>query len=139
VRAPTPSAAADLVTEGVQGALADLVRLGPRLAGALGVRLERLGMRAERTSKRAEAAARGAVSARRSRLERLAGQIHALSPLRTLERGYAVPQDEDGAVLRSISAFAIGEEFNLRLADGRVRARTTEMEPIGAPGDAAHG
>jgi exodeoxyribonuclease VII large subunit len=65
---------------------------------------------------------------RQHQLERLAAQLDALSPLRVLERGYAVAQDEDGRVLRAVEDFSAGLAFRLRLANGQVRARVEQEE-----------
>jgi exodeoxyribonuclease VII large subunit len=59
---------------------------------------------------------------RTHRLERLAAELHALSPLRILDRGYAVPS-ADGHVLKRTADFVPGLGFDLRVADGSVRAR----------------
>ena len=55
-------------------------------------------------------------------------RVRALSPLATLERGYAVVQDADGHVVTSAAAVAVGAELSVRVADGRIRATTTETE-----------
>ena len=52
----------------------------------------------------------------------LTGQLRALSPLRTLERGYAIVLRPGGAVLRSAREAVSGEALAIRLADGEVRA-----------------
>ncbi len=57
-------------------------------------------------------------------------RARALSPLATLERGYAVLQAADGSVLTSITAADVGEQVSIRVADGRVHAdvtRTTRL------------
>jgi len=64
----------------------------------------------------------------RARVHRAAGRLDALSPLATLERGFAVATDAEGRVLRGIDDFEEGGEFHLRVADGRLRARTEERE-----------
>jgi exodeoxyribonuclease VII large subunit len=52
--------------------------------------------------------------------------LDAVSPLRTLERGYAiVTRGADGAVLTQADSVELGEEIEARLAHGRVRARVT--------------
>jgi exodeoxyribonuclease VII large subunit len=56
--------------------------------------------------------------------ERLGASLDALSPLRVLERGYAVPRGPDGRVLRGVAQFTPGLPFRLRVADGEVAART---------------
>jgi exodeoxyribonuclease VII large subunit len=61
----------------------------------------------------------------------LAGHaLDAVSPLKTLERGFAiVTRASDGAVLTRSDAIAVGEDIDARLADGRLRARVTGREP----------
>jgi exodeoxyribonuclease VII large subunit len=52
-------------------------------------------------------------------------RARALSPLATLERGYAVLQDADGHVVTSVSGVAPEAAISVRVADGRVHAVTT--------------
>ena len=54
-------------------------------------------------------------------------RARALSPLATLQRGYAVLQGADGRVLTSIddTGAATGEQITVRVADGRVHADVT--------------
>ncbi len=68
------------------------------------------------------------------RIAELTGQLRALSPQRTLERGYAIPVRADGSVLRSAAAARAGESLLLTLADGRVGTTIDAVEP-GAPGE----
>ncbi|GAA2726959.1 exodeoxyribonuclease VII large subunit [Cellulomonas aerilata] len=56
---------------------------------------------------------------------RLAAQVRALSPAATLERGYAVVQRVDGAVVRSPDDVAGGDRLRVRLADGELAATVT--------------
>jgi exodeoxyribonuclease VII large subunit len=53
----------------------------------------------------------------------LAAQLDALSPLRVLDRGYAVPVAPDGRILKRRSDFVSGASFRLRVTDGDVPAR----------------
>ncbi len=48
-----------------------------------------------------------------------AGKLDALSPLQTLSRGYSIPTDSDGNVIRSASDMKKGTEFTLRMRDGQ--------------------
>jgi exodeoxyribonuclease VII large subunit len=57
------------------------------------------------------------------RLAALSGRLDALSPLKVLDRGYAVARDGAGAVLRRAAQFTPGLAFRLRVADGDVPAR----------------
>jgi exodeoxyribonuclease VII large subunit len=123
VRAPTPSAAAELALADHREVRRALDDLGARLAGALAGRT-RLGLeRVERTGDRLQGALTALLERRRHQVARLAAQLDALSPLRVLDRGYAVPTGPDGRVLKRRAEFAPGAPFTLRVADGRVDAR----------------
>ena len=69
---------------------------------------------------------RALVERRRQWLARSAGKVEALSPLSTMKRGYAVPLDPEGRVLRGVDDFSAGDDFVLRVVDGRVRCRAGE-------------
>ena len=56
-------------------------------------------------------------------------RARALSPLATLERGYAVLQDDAGHVLTSVVGLEPGRDVRVRVSDGRVLATTTGTEP----------
>ena len=47
-------------------------------------------------------------------------RVTALSPAATLERGYAVLQRADGAVVRRAAEVAAGDPLRARLAEGEV-------------------
>jgi len=64
---------------------------------------------------------------RGQRLAALAGKLEALSPLATLERGYAVARSTDGAVLKKVSDFPPGRGFVLRVQDGSVACDAREQ------------
>ena len=53
-------------------------------------------------------------------------QVRALSPAATLERGYAVVQLEDGAVVRAPDQVAVGATVRLRVAAGSLLARRVD-------------
>ncbi len=57
---------------------------------------------------------------------RLAAALNALSPLRVLGRGYALPRDADGRVMRSVGQFTPGSRFTLSVSDGTIPARVEE-------------
>jgi exodeoxyribonuclease VII large subunit len=54
------------------------------------------------------------------RVAELTTQLRALSPRRTLERGYAIARTADGAVLRAAADAVAGSHLRLTLADGDV-------------------
>ncbi len=57
-----------------------------------------------------------------ARIGELTGHLRALSPQRTLDRGYAIAQLPSGAALRSAADAPAGTPLLLTLADGRVDA-----------------
>jgi exodeoxyribonuclease VII large subunit len=67
---------------------------------------------------------------RQSALAASAGRLNALSPLATLERGYAVARGEQGTTLASATQFAEGQSFTLRLRDGEVDAMTRVVRAL---------
>ena len=147
VRAPTPSAAAELVVPdraelvaqvaGVALALARQLRRSIEerrwaLAGQARAlthlsptaQLAQARQRVDDLAIRVEAAVRHDLALRRERLGGLAGQLAGVSPLGTLERGYAVVrQRETGAVVRSTQQVTAGETLDVRVADGEFEAQ----------------
>jgi exodeoxyribonuclease VII large subunit len=123
VRAATPSAAAELAVSDRRDVLRLVDDLSVRLASGLTGRTRLARERLSRTSDRLRAGVESQLDGRRTLTDRLAAQLDALSPLRVLGRGYAVPMDEAGRVLKCRADFAPVESFRLRVADGDVRAR----------------
>ncbi len=60
-------------------------------------------------------------------------RVRALSPLATLRRGYAVLSDADGALFSSVTDIRSGSPVTIRVADGRINADVTGVEPIPLP------
>lgn len=74
-----------------------------------------------------------AVGAMGEKLERegrelslLSGRLDALSPLKVLSRGYSVVTDKKGNAVRSAAELAPGDQVTLRLAAGQARAEIVE-------------
>ena len=126
MRAPTPSAAAEAATPDRADVLADLGHLGVRLARALSARSGRAAERLERVRDRLTTNVERRLERHRHELAALAGRLDALSPLRILERGYALARDGDGHVLTRVAQFPPGLRFRLRVTDGDVAARAGE-------------
>jgi len=125
-RAPTPSAAAAAATPDRAELLQHLTHLGSRLARGLAARSELVAQRCDRTLDRLGAAMALRIERGRHRLSGVSGQLDALSPLKTLERGYAVARDVEGRVLKRVAQFSPGLSFRLRVVDGDVPARVRE-------------
>jgi len=74
----------------------------------------------------------------RNDLDHQLARVRSLSPLATLERGYAVLQDADGHVVTRVAQAGEGEPLHVRVRDGRVLVTVTgtETDPV-APPDSA--
>ena len=59
----------------------------------------------------------------RLRLAEQARTLHAVSPLATLERGYAIVFDDRDAVVRRASDVALGERLRVMLGNGEIKVR----------------
>jgi exodeoxyribonuclease VII large subunit len=59
----------------------------------------------------------------RRHLAQQARTLHAVSPLATLERGYAIVFDENGKVVKHADDVAAGDALRIRLADGELEAK----------------
>ena len=132
LRAPTPSAAAEVAVRSYDEAAAELRRAAARLAAAVDSRLgEARGRLLDAGRTLIERGARS-LDSRRGRMRTLAGRLDALSPLATLGRGYGVARTLDGRTAGSIAMLPAGTAFDLLLRDGRVRATAIRTE-AGAP------
>lgn len=130
VRAATPSAAAEIAVPSRREVIARVASLGSRLAGAARRREERAVASLSQVQRRLSLAATRLVERRRSRVESVAGQLHALSPLNTLARGFAVARTPEGATLSGREQFVPGAPFDLWLRDGIVAAVAGDNRPL---------
>jgi len=123
LRAATPSAAMELALPDRREVADRVAVLAGRLGGGLRRRTRVVAERLRGAEHRLRHRMRALVADRRDRLGALAGQLEALSPLRVLDRGYAVARDAAGRVLRQVADFPPGAVFRLRVSDGEVPAR----------------
>ena len=124
-RASTPTAAARIVVPDLDELVASLGRARAGLGRGARRSLERQGERLMATGTRLERAAGLLVERRRSALDGCAARLRTLSPLATLERGYAIVRYE-GSVVRSAAVLAGGDEIDVRLSEGSVSATVGE-------------
>jgi exodeoxyribonuclease VII large subunit len=68
----------------------------------------------------------------RARLDALTAGLSGLSPLGILERGYAIVQDSDGAIIKDAQATPPETQLDIRLARGRLNVRVTRSIPTGS-------
>jgi exodeoxyribonuclease VII large subunit len=147
VRAPTPSAAAELVTPDRSEMRAYVAGMSAALANALRGEIDerrwrlielvralkhlspenllaQMRQRVDDLVMRIEASTRHNLTVQRERLAGLSGRLAAVSPLGTLERGYAiVRQRETADVVRSVEQVQPGDSLSVRVADGEFEAQ----------------
>jgi exodeoxyribonuclease VII large subunit len=61
------------------------------------------------------------------RVALLGRALHAVSPLATLDRGYAIVLDADGKAMTDAAAANAGDEIRARLSKGELAARVTKV------------
>lgn len=68
----------------------------------------------------------GEVENNKRKFAALAGKLDALSPLRVISRGYALVETEDKVVTRTTDV-SVGDEISVRVSDGVVNAEVKEV------------
>ncbi|WP_049620943.1 exodeoxyribonuclease VII large subunit [Frateuria defendens] len=98
------------------------------LARQPGLRLAGLRQHLVALERRLQQAMLHRLERQRHALDRSGRALHAISPLATLERGYAIVFDSQGKVLRSAQHVPAGTPLRARLADGELSLRVTDDE-----------
>ena len=151
VRAATPSAAAELaspdaveLTARINVAGRSLLREmkealhgGRARAAALGERLSPRGLQRGVEANRALlvrsflsliAVVPREVTRHRDRLHGLGRRLDVLSPLATLQRGYAIAEREDGHVVAHAADVGMGDALAVRFQDGRIHVHVNQEQ-----------
>ena len=148
LRAPTPSAAAEIAVPDIT-ALGELLgsfsrRMNSAVGGTLSHEKARLEARAQLLKRlsprnyiddlaarsvgagvRIDSAVRHSMEVRRGEISALCARLDALSPLRVIARGYAVASS-GGKVLTSPSQVKVGDTIDLRLAGGELKCEVID-------------
>jgi exodeoxyribonuclease VII large subunit len=148
LRAPTPSAAAEVITPDINDLRMNVDGLSALLAQAMQSQLAdaranlinmqralrllspanqvaQSKLRVQEMGARLRSAALGSIGLAGAELRGLQGRLQAVSPLATLQRGYAIVQRKaDGTVVRSVSDVTAGDELTIRVSDGEFEANT---------------
>ena len=150
LRAPTPSAAAELAVFDIREVQAQLLSIQMELNRRMSEKLERcrdmLGQfqrnfqwispanqvnekrqLAADFSERLELLMQQRLTAARHELEVCAGKLDALSPARKLSQGYAFISDKDGRGVRGVDGLKVGDSLNIHMRNGRVKAEIVEL------------
>ena len=143
LRAATPSNAAELAVPDQNEVAVWLHQMEGRLVQAMGRKLESARKDLDRAARcralqdpmnyvddkrmvldyqreKLAAGLNAALNRERQRFGQLASKLDALSPLKVLGRGYAIPRKADGGVVRSVTDVAPGDGIKLRVADGEI-------------------
>lgn len=128
LRAPTPSAAAESAVRDSEDLASELRAHARRLLSAMAGRIADADGWLRDAGSRLAAAGRLGIERRNASLGTAAARLHALSPLATLARGYAVARDpSDGRTLGSATQYREGMRFDLQLRDGIVRSTAQDV------------
>jgi exodeoxyribonuclease VII large subunit len=127
VRASTPTAAARLVVPDERELRERLETARAALARGAGAALERARSSLTRDRERLDRAPALLVERKRAGLEGLAGRLQALSPRKTLARGYAIVRT-DNEIVRSSAEVESGKRVDVELAEGGFGARVEETK-----------
>jgi len=127
VRASTPTAAARLVVPDERELRERLDTARTALARGAGAALERARSSLTRDRERLDRAPALLVERKRAGLEGLVGRLHALSPRKTLARGYAIVRTDNG-IVRSSTELESGSLVDVELAEGGFDARVEETK-----------
>ena len=92
-------------------------------------RLAKMSGEQEHLAYRLDKAMQRRLDSAKIRFAHLTQLLDNLSPLRTLERGYAIISRPDGTVITDPSALSAGDSLNARLAGGRLDLEVTGIRP----------
>ena len=127
VRASTPTAAARLVVPDERELRERLDTARAALARGASAALERARSSLTRDRERLDRAPALLVERKRAGLEALVGRLQALSPRKTLARGYAIVRTDNG-IVRSSTELESGSRDDDELAEGGFGARVEETK-----------
>jgi exodeoxyribonuclease VII large subunit len=100
---------------------ADRLRTGPRAA------VQRETIRLERLRERLRLAPALTVERKRAVLDKSGAKLVALSPVQTLQRGYAIVRTESGGLVASTGDVSTGARVDITVADGGFGARVEDV------------
>lgn len=151
MRAPTPSAAAELAVFDYQAALERQQRLQAQMERCLRQRAQNAYLRLreyqtrlrylspelklrerrklaadleEKLSGRMEQILKG----KRHELALLSGRLEGMSPVKKLSQGFSYVADESGHAVTDASAVSVGQQLTVHLLKGRLQTEVTEVE-----------
>ncbi|MBW2544458.1 MAG: exodeoxyribonuclease VII large subunit [Deltaproteobacteria bacterium] len=148
LRAPTPSAAAELVVPDRKDLIERIRRLKSQLINARGVSLRELENRLDFVVKglrdprgrisdlrmglddwyaRLETRTRACIDTLRGILQRDMSILDSLSPLSVLKRGFGIVRLSDGTIVKDVAMLAVDGSVDVRVSSGSFKARVTRI------------
>lgn len=150
LRAPTPSAAAELVVSSrleLESGLRDRKgRLDAAIRGMFERSQEKLAAlassaafrqprylleqftgRVDELARRLEGRVKDLMGSKAQFFQGVTGRLNALNPLAILERGYSVSFNEKGEILKAAAQFAVGDTLRTRLHKGSLVSKVTAI------------
>lgn len=150
MRAPTPSAAAELAVENIMETIDRLDRYRESLGRSMDRMIRLYRLKNEQYKKRVEAfkpsniilgyrqklkvfdtvlrnRMESALKDRRHRLQLLCGRLEDLSPLKRLSGGFSYVSTASGTVVRSVKDVETGDMLEINVKDGAINAKVEEI------------
>ena len=149
MRAPTPSAAAELATPDSQELLTTLEQLKHKFAQIMqhklqqlqltltgltqrlqhpGKRLQNYAQHLDILEQRLQLGMNNILKTKKHFVANLSRALSTVSPLATLNRGYAIVTDTENKVITSIKDVDVGDKINTQLEDGKLVCKITEKK-----------
>lgn len=148
LRAPTPSAAAELAVPNISDIIIKLNNYDLRYKNALKKKIEVMRLRYEKCmmnrffrnplqgiqeryvyidklNKSMQTRLTSKVHASKTKMVELITKLDNLSPLKTLTRGYSI-LEKDKTIIKSVKDISMGDQINIRLIDGTAKAKICE-------------
>ena len=145
LRAPTPSAAAELAVPNISDIVLKLDNYNIRYKNALKKKIEIMKLRYEkcmmnrvfrnplqniqdkyvyidRINKSMQLSISTKLQGSKTKMVELVTKLDSLSPLKTLTRGYSI-MEKDGKVVKSVKDITAGDDVDIRLIDGTAKAK----------------
>jgi exodeoxyribonuclease VII large subunit len=152
LRAPTPSAAAELAVPDTEDIKRRLENVNVRNRTTIESRLTRMKQRLDYISKlgvlstpdrlldqrrmnviyfseKLKNGAVGALNEEKIKFSGITQKLEALNPLSIISRGYSVVTDTSGRVVKTVSHISEGDRLNIRFSDGEVQADVKKVIP----------
>ncbi len=151
MRAPTPSAAAEIAFPDTREIMARIAHLRHKTETALGKKIYLLESRLDvlkksaelhspvrvledrdarllRLRERMDMLSSNIVGDADNRFRMICARLEGVNPLAVLSHGYAMVEGEDGRIISSTKDASVGEKIGIGLADGRIYAEITKIE-----------